>query len=114
LNPVFVSAVERLPLRKRVEHLNDYRWSSYRGYVDERKALDFFDYGPVLAVMDSRGRKAASRRYRKFVEEGIDVTDDDFVKIKNSSRYAIGSPGYLISRAVSQSSVSSANCSNRP
>jgi hypothetical protein len=50
LKPVFVSTFERLPLEERVEHLNQYRWSSYRGYVDERKALGFFDCGPVLAV----------------------------------------------------------------
>jgi hypothetical protein len=94
LNPVFIAAVESLPLKERVVCLNSYGWSSYQGYVDETKAFEFVDCAPVLAIVDARGRKAASGKYRKFVEAGIAKTDEEFMQLKDSSRFTIGSPGF--------------------
>jgi len=94
LNPVFVVAVENLPLKDRVALLNSYQWSSYQGYIDETRALEFVDYAPVLAMIDARGRKIASGKYRKFVEAGIAKTDEEFMQLKDSSRYSIGSLGF--------------------
>lgn len=94
LNPVYISTVEKLPLKERVARLNSYKWSSYQGYVEETKAFDFVEYDPVLALVDARGRKIASGKYRKFVESGIAKTDDEFKQLKDASQYTIGSPGF--------------------
>lgn len=94
LNPVYVDGVESLPLKRRVTRLNRYQWSSYQGYVDETKAFEFVEYAPVLAMVDARGRGVASKKYRKFVEAGIAKTDEEFMQLKDSSRYTIGSSGF--------------------
>lgn len=62
LNPVFIAAVKKLPLQDRLARLNAWRWSSYQGYVDGTRALKFVEYGPVLAMVDGRGRAVASKK----------------------------------------------------
>jgi hypothetical protein len=74
--------------------LNSYQWSSYQGYVDETKRVDFVEYAPVLAIVDARGTKIASRKYKRFVEAGIAKSDDEFKQLKDASRYTIGSLGF--------------------
>jgi len=94
LNPVFIAAVKRLQLEERLARLNSYRWSSYRGYIDKSSALDFVEYGPVLAMVDGRGRAIASGKYREFVESGIVQSDEEFKKVKDGSPHSIGSLGF--------------------
>jgi len=94
LNPVYIAAVESLTLKKRLMRLNIYQWSSYQGYVDETKRVDFVEYAPVLAIVDARGTKIASRKYKRFVEAGIAKSDDEFKQLKDASRYTIGSLGF--------------------
>ena len=94
LNPVYIDYIKERPLKERIKILNHYKWSSYSGYVDESKELDFVDYGPVLALTGMSRRGAASKRYREFVETGIAQTDSEFVEIKNRSRLTIGSESF--------------------
>ena len=60
LNPVRAKLVER-PER--------WRWSSYRGYQQERRALDWVTYAAVLGEF-GRG-DAARRAYAQFVRAGL-------------------------------------------
>ena len=48
-------------LEKRLAKLNSYGWSSYGGYIDKSKALDFVEYEPVLAMVDARGEGVGLR-----------------------------------------------------
>ena len=41
LNPVKVGAMERTPLQDRIAYLRQYPWSTYPGYIGERKDFDF-------------------------------------------------------------------------
>ena len=69
-------------------------WSSYLSYIGTRKALEFVEYGPLLAEMHGRKREWP-KRYREFVETGLaesdpsspgyDVTSDDFIAALNLS-----------------------------
>jgi len=73
LNPVRVCELDMLPERRKV--LNSYYWSSYLQYVGRRKKLDAVTFEPTLALV-SRSR-GAGLRYRKFVEQGLDVDWDE-------------------------------------
>ena len=57
-----------------VERPQQWRWSSYAGYVDPRRALGWVTYDRVLGEFGRlRGGKAAVRRaYRRFVNAGLD------------------------------------------
>ncbi|MDA3923453.1 MAG: hypothetical protein PF904_01985 [Kiritimatiellae bacterium] len=91
LNPVCIATVKMQSLEKRLAKLNSYGWSSYGGYVDKSKALDFVEYEPVLAMVDARGDSVARKKYRSFVEDGIAQSDDEFMQVKDASPHSIGS-----------------------
>jgi len=103
LNPVQVSSQKRKPIEERIKILRAHRWSSYPSYIGRRKALDFVEYGPLLAEMHGK-RREWPKRYREFVENGLAESDpssagyagtsDDFkVALKESPR-SIGSDGF--------------------
>jgi len=93
LNPVQVSSQKRKPIEERIKILRAHRWSSYPSYIGKRKALDFVEYGPLLAEMHGK-RREWPKQYREFVESGLAESDDDFkVALKESPR-SIGSDGF--------------------
>ena len=91
LNPVFVGAAKKLPLRERIEMLRRYRWSSYRNYIGRAAApLDFVDYAPMLAMTRAPAKAKRAGEYRKFVESAITESDEDLRGILTASPLAIG------------------------
>jgi len=93
LNPVQVSGWRDKPIKERIKALRAHRWSSYPSYIGRRKALDFVEYGPLLAQM--RGKQAGRpKRYREFVEGGLAETDEDFQLALKESPRSIGSDGF--------------------
>ena len=54
----------------RVKKLDQYEWSSYRGYVGRGKEQPWMEYGWVLSQFSGRTVKAR-RQYEEYVEEGI-------------------------------------------
>jgi len=93
LNPVCVGAMENKPLQTRIRHLRRYAWSSYPGYIGQRKALGFVDYGPMLGQMQGK-RGERPRRYRAFVESGLAQSDDEFKQALKASPRSIGSDAF--------------------
>ena len=86
LNPVQTAAMRSKPLAERVKALRAYRWSSYPSYMGRRKALDYVEYGPLLAQMPGQ-RGVWPRRYRTYVESGLVEPDEDLkVALKESPR----------------------------
>ena len=93
LNPVQVAAWKAKPIKERIKALRAHRWSSYPSYIGRRKALEFVEYGPLLAQMGGK-RSEGAKRYREFVEGGLAESDEDFkVALKLSPR-SIGSDGF--------------------
>jgi len=81
------------PIEERIKTLRAWRWSSYPSYIGKSKALDFVEYGPLLAEMSGK-RREWPKRYREFVESGLAESDDDFkVALKESPR-SIGGDGF--------------------
>ncbi len=93
LNPVQVGSMKDKPIEERIAALRAWRWSSYPSYIGKCKALDFVEYGPLLAEMSGKQREWP-KRYREFVESGLAESDEDFqVALKLSPR-SIGGDGF--------------------
>jgi len=80
LNPVFVDAVKNLELKKRLEYLRNYKWSSYRSYIGTDKSLPYITYGPLLAQSSAKAHRQKPN-YRHYVEGGVSETDAEFNEI---------------------------------
>jgi len=52
----------------------DYPWSSYAGYIRAGKAMDWVTYERVLLDFGPGGDSARRRRYRQYVEAGLEET----------------------------------------
>jgi REP element-mobilizing transposase RayT len=61
LNPVVAKIVERP---------EQYKWSSYGGFIREGKQIGWVEYRWLLSQF-GRDKKGARRRYKEFVEEGL-------------------------------------------
>jgi hypothetical protein len=90
LNPVKVMCMRNQPLEQRLSCLRQYHWSSYAGYVNKRKRMDFVTYLPILSTMSGKSEKDWSRNYKRFVESGIAKDDSEFKRILNASAKSIG------------------------
>jgi hypothetical protein len=63
------------PVRARVvERPEDYRWSSYPGYIGKGKESEWVEYAWVLSQF-GRNRKRARRRYGEYIEEGMETKE---------------------------------------
>ncbi len=63
-----------------VERPEDYRWSSYRGYIGRERESGWMEYGWILSQFGSEKRRA-QRRYKGYTEEGLKGEED--VPFKN-------------------------------
>jgi putative transposase len=54
----------------RVKRLDQYQWSSYRGYVGREKEQTWMEYGWIFSQF-SRRPERARRKYQEYVEEGL-------------------------------------------
>ncbi|OGV60543.1 MAG: hypothetical protein A2X45_03705 [Lentisphaerae bacterium GWF2_50_93] len=70
LNPVRIKSLSALPADRRLEILENFKWSSYPAYAGLREAADQLDLEPVLSTW---GTDADSRMlaYRDYVEAGL-------------------------------------------
>jgi REP element-mobilizing transposase RayT len=100
LNPIEVGALKGRPTEERIEALRAYEWSSYPSYIGKCKPLSFVAYGPLLSQMHGPERRWP-RRYRDFVESGLDDADSgydsdgaDFRAEMQHSPRSIGSDGF--------------------
>jgi REP element-mobilizing transposase RayT len=93
LNPVYVGDMKGKPIEEKVRYLRQYRWSTYRGYIGTVGKDDFVTHGPLLAQMRGAQREW-SKRYRKFVEEGLIDGDDDFKAELEASPHCLGSEAF--------------------
>lgn len=93
LNPVCVGSMKTRPIEERIKALRSHRWSSYPGYIGQRKTFDFVEYSPLLAEMSGKQREWP-KRYREFVESGLAESDEDFQVALKASPRCIGGDGF--------------------
>ena len=93
LNPVQVGSMKDKPIEERIKALRAWQWSSYPSYIGQRKALDFVEYGPLLAERGGK-RREWPNRYREFVERGLAESDEDFKVAMKESPRSIGGDAF--------------------
>jgi hypothetical protein len=93
LNPVFTKQLLTESLNNRLQYLCKYRWSSYRGYAGLGTKEDFVDYEPILAM--TREHDDQQFKYRKYVEAGVAVSDEEFRKLIDKSPVGIGTEEFV-------------------
>lgn len=93
LNPVKVRAMRNLGEGERGRYLEAYGWSSYRGYVDERRREDFVCYD-ILKTL-SRSPRVARRRYRRYVCGCLMEDDGELREALNRSGHGIGDEEFV-------------------
>jgi putative transposase len=89
LNPIKTTEFEAKTLAFKRRYLKGYKWSSYRGYIDESGTLEIMDY----RWLDLTGRKTTAGKrnaYERYIAEYISKDDKEFGKALTASRYAIG------------------------
>jgi putative transposase len=60
----------------RVKKVDQYEWSSYRGYVGREKEQRWMESGCVLSQLNTKPARAR-RKYKEYVEEGMRKRIDD-------------------------------------
>jgi putative transposase len=93
LNPVRIKEIEPLSFGEKWKRLYTYRWSTLKGYLDEKKKVPGVDYGLILEEFGGEspaGRKAYGKRIREDIKQEFDLSEkivggsilgkDDFVE----------------------------------
>ena len=93
LNPVKIAACRKLDRRERLRRLEAYRWSSYAGYVDARKAEEFVSYDVLQEY--GRDQAEARRQYRAYTHACLLEDDGPILEMMAASRYAIGDAQFV-------------------
>ena len=78
---------------ERRRYLEGYTWSSYRGYVDERRREEFVSY-ELLKTLSENPRQAR-RRYRGYVWACLMEEDGALRELMGQSGYGIGSEEFV-------------------
>ena len=90
LNPIHTRKTRDWDLSQKRQWLRAYPWSSYRGYIDEKRKGDFVEQGPILALRTGT-REDRRLEYRRYVEAGLAKDDEELVELLKESPRAIGS-----------------------
>ena len=78
LNPVRIKEMRKKNVEEKFKYLNDYKWSSFPGFINRRKMETFVNYEPVL--LDFGGVNAGGRKeYKKLIfsnmADGLEIKD---------------------------------------
>ena len=93
LNPVRIETMMQKPIGDKIQYLRQYPWSTYQGYIGERKRFDYVEYGPILGEMSGKQREWP-KQYRQFVETGLAEDDEEYKVVLKESPRSIGSAGF--------------------
>ncbi len=99
------------PVRARmVERPEQYRWSSYPGYIGKGKQYEWVEYSWILSQFASR-RIRAKRKYKEYTEEALKKKVEHPLKslrsqvILGGEEFVRGITGMLTGKALSQEIV---------
>lgn len=94
LNPVKVKALQRAGVAEQRQVLAGYRWSSYGGYVQERRKEEYVCYD-ILKTYEGNLTAAARRRYRVYVLACLMEDDVELRRMLERSGHGIGDEEYV-------------------
>jgi len=89
LNPVRTARLQAASLREKLDMLNHFSWSSYRGYAGHAPQAAFVDEKPLLRL--GSGNSPTPRlAYRQYLEAGLATQDSEIQELMRSSSLAVG------------------------
>ena len=93
LNPVRTARLKSASLREKLDTLNNFCWSSYRGYVGHAPQAAFVDEEPLLRL--GAGDSPMPRlAYRQYLEAGLASQDSEIQELMRSSSLAVGNSDF--------------------
>lgn len=93
LNPIKIRRVAELPAEERARQLDRYPWSSYPGYVNAAKAVNWVDYRFLREY--GRSWAAARRRYRAYTRAMVLKDDEELLGVLRENTYAVGDDAFV-------------------
>jgi putative transposase len=78
LNPVRIKVMEQKTKEEKIQHLQNYKWSSLPGYINKGEREQFVDYAIVLEEYggaEYRGRMAYKKRIYDDISEKLAIRD---------------------------------------
>lgn len=94
LNPVKVRRMKPWSEERKLAYLQQYKWSSYLGYVDKEFTEEIVDYR-WMELMDRRTERGRRRAYRRYVEGFVTADDELILSAMKMSRWAIGDQEFV-------------------
>jgi len=95
LNPVKVEACGKMNLAQKMEYLNLYKWSSYRGYVGEATGFALKVNRRWLRLLQGKSLKRNRAAYRQYVQGCVAATDEELRAVLEANRYAVGDEKFI-------------------
>lgn len=71
LNPVRMNFFDNVPFRNKLRYLEEFKWSTYRGYAGLCELPDWIDAVPILSKFKSSSFNEKQHAYSNYVREGI-------------------------------------------
>jgi REP element-mobilizing transposase RayT len=71
LNPVRLKKYSKRSMEEKLAIIQNYGWSSYRGYIHTRKRQSFVTYLMMVEMLAGRDDSRGRRVYKQFVLDGI-------------------------------------------
>jgi REP element-mobilizing transposase RayT len=94
LNPVKTEQMKSRSAAEKMRALDNWRWSSYRGYVDGARIEDRVNYG-WLRLMHRATEKGRREAYREYIAGMLTCDDDELKAVMSASRYAVGDERFV-------------------
>lgn len=94
LNTVKVAKCKNMSQEEKQKYLNNYKWSSYCGYINKDKAEDCVDYR-WLKLMPGKTQIGHRAAYQQYLEHYLLSVDNEFKAELAVSRYAVGSSEFI-------------------
>ncbi len=95
LNPIRIHKIANLPAKEQLAELQQYVWSSFPGYVSQKKQQDFVTYSQVLGMIGGKDSRDCRRRYRIFVEDPIRKKEEVAVWDDLQGQTVLGDDGFM-------------------
>lgn len=89
-NPIHTREIRQYDRKAKRLYLRAYRWSSYRGYTDDRRRNELVEYGPILSLVHGPKREWPET-YRSYVESELSEADEKLKQMMKVKTRGIGS-----------------------
>ena len=102
LNPVRTEYWNEKPTEEKLDFLQRYGWSSYRGYAGHTPPESWIDQAPMINLVPALPGQSPAEKYRTFVEAGLAETDEELAIMMKRRAPAIGPESFLKSISTRQ------------